>query len=141
MERVRELMRQGRNFRYSFTDPYVAAPPLVTATRKAGDCKAKSLWLCDQLGDENVRYVIGKSRRSAKLSHAWVMWKFDGRWWILDCTNTTRPIAADTVSKDVYIPLYSFDRTAAYRHATTRLTTAAIVSKRSAVAAKNLPRN
>lgn len=141
MDRVRQLMRQGRNFRYSFTDPYVAAPPIVTAMRKAGDCKAKSLWLCEQLGDEHVRYVIGKTRRNAKLSHAWVMWKFDGRWWILDCTNTARPIAADTVSKNVYIPLYSFDRTAAYRHASTQLITAGIVSKRSAVATKNHPRD
>jgi hypothetical protein len=35
MERARQLMREGRSFDYAFTDPYVAAPPSVTASRKA----------------------------------------------------------------------------------------------------------
>jgi hypothetical protein len=131
LNRVRGLMRHGRNFRYSYTDPYVAADPDVTATRKAGDCKAKSLWLCDRLGDRNVRYVIGKSRRNSPLSHAWVLWKHDGRWWILDCTNQTQPIAADSISPAEYIPLYSYDRTSAYCH------TAEGETKRASVAAKN----
>src|ERR1043165_8259666 len=49
MERVRQLMHIGRNFRYSFTTPYVAASPQTTAATRAGDCKAKALWLADQL--------------------------------------------------------------------------------------------
>src|SRR5687768_2301350 len=141
MERVRDLMRKGHKFRYSFTDPYVAALPHITATRKAGDCKAKSLWLCDQLGDENVRYVIGKSRRNAKISHAWLLWKNEGRWWILDCTNTARPIPADSVSRNQYIPLYSYDRAASYRHASTQLRTASVAGKRSAIGTKHAARN
>jgi len=138
MERVRRLMREGRSFHYSFTDPYVAALPAVTATRKAGDCKAKSLWLCEQLGDPNLRYVIGKSRRGARLSHAWVMWQHAGGWWILDCTNTNRPIPASSISKNEYIPLYSYDRTSAYHHASTPLTAMESVAvKGGAVATKN----
>ena len=116
MERAETLMRVGRGFRYSYTDPYNPALPSVTASVKAGDCKAKSLWLCDQLGDDSVRFVIGKARRTSRLSHAWVMWQHEGRWWILDCTNTSRPIPADRISRNEYIPLYSYDKTGAYRH-------------------------
>src|ERR1700694_5469600 len=64
LDRVRQLMHVGRAFRYSFTSPYVAATPNVTATTRAGDCKAKALWLADQLNDSHVRFVIGKARRS-----------------------------------------------------------------------------
>ncbi len=116
MDRVQTLMRLGRAFRYTYTDPYNPALPAVTAQARAGDCKAKSLWLCDQLGDGGVRFVIGKARRSSRLSHAWVLWKHNGRWWILDCTNSSRPIAADRVTRNEYIPLFSYDRSTAYRH-------------------------
>jgi hypothetical protein len=143
LNRVRTLMREGRQFHYSFTNPYVAARPTVTQERKEGDCKAKSLWLCDQLGDFNVRYVIGKSRRNARLSHAWVLWKHEGRWWILDCTNTDRPIPAETISETEYIAIYSYDRRSAYRHAaaTSQMVTANAEGKRGPVAARNLQCN
>jgi hypothetical protein len=142
MKRVCGLMREGRSFRYSFTEPYVAESPSVTASRKAGDCKAKSLWLCAQLGDQNLRYVIGKSRLGAKLSHAWVMWKADGKWWILDCTNTSRPILAESISSSEYIPLFSFDRDAAYEHAFPgTLARTSTTAKRSAIATKPAPQN
>src|SRR5476649_2928512 len=74
MTRVRQLMHEGRAFRYSFTSPYVAATPEVTASTRAGDCKAKALWLADQLNDGSVRFVIGKARRTSQMSHAWLMW-------------------------------------------------------------------
>jgi hypothetical protein len=121
MDRVRTLMRTGRSFRYSYSssNPYVADLPSRTAARRAGDCKAKSLWLIDQLGDANVRYVIGKARRSSKLSHAWVLWEHNNRWWILDCTMTREPIPADRVGRNEYIPFYSYAKNTAYRHATT----------------------
>lgn len=126
MDRVQKLMRVGRGFRYSHTDPYTAALPSVTATARAGDCKAKALWLADQLGDEKVRFVIGKATRRSKVSHAWVMWENEGRWWILDCTNTSRPLAADRVSKNEYVPLYSYAKSGSYRHASTRILTAGV---------------
>ena len=128
-DRVQNLLRVGRSFRYSFTDPYVAASPAVTERTRKGDCKAKSLWLVDQLGDANVRYVIGKARATSKISHAWVMWH-DGRdWWILDPTNTSRPIAAARVASNQYIPFYSWARNGSYRHATTTLNVATVASK------------
>ena len=138
MERAEKLMRIGHGFRYAFTDPYNPALPSVTARTRSGDCKAKSLWLCDQLGDASVRFVIGKAKRTSRISHAWVMWQNEGRWWILDCTNTSRPIAADQVSRDQYIPLYSYGRSGSYRHSATRTLVADAVAtgKRSPVAAK-----
>jgi hypothetical protein len=136
MEKVKQLMKEGKSFRYSFTEPYMAALPEVTAKVKAGDCKAKSLWLVNQLGDKNVRYVIGKARRTSKISHAWVMWNDGGRWWILDCTNTSKPIPADSVSSGEYIPLYSYDGSRSYRHSATSTFTASATAANAPVAAE-----
>jgi hypothetical protein len=116
MDRVAALMRQGRAFRYSHTDPYNPALPAETASRRVGDCKDKALWLCDQLHDPSARFVIGKMKRGNRISHAWVMWQHEGRWWILDCTMTTQPIAADKTGPDSYVPLYSFSKGAVFRH-------------------------
>jgi hypothetical protein len=138
MDRVRELMREGRSFRYSFTEPYVAQLPETTARTRTGDCKAKSLWIADQMGDRNnTRYVIGKARRTSKISHAWIMWNDGTRWWILDPTNTSRPIAADSVSKSEYIPLYSYDSRRCYRHAATEIFTASAATAGAPVAGKS----
>ena len=49
LNRVKSLMKQGRSFRYSFTEPYLATLPEVTARTKSGDCKAKTLRV-SQLG-------------------------------------------------------------------------------------------
>lgn len=140
MDRVTKLMKVGYGFRYSFTEPYVAALPEVTAKLRAGDCKAKSLWLVDQMGDRNVRYVIGKARRNSKISHAWVMWNDGRRWWILDPTNTSRPIAAERTGPNEYIPLYSYDSASAYRHAATTMMTVSTTAGKTPVAAQRARR-
>lgn len=115
------LLRTAYGFRYSPGDPYRADSPAVTAARKAGDCKAKALWLYDQLGDASVLYVIGKVSRASKNSHAWLYWQWENRWWILDPTNQNAPIAADTVAPGRYVPYYSFTTDATYRHPATYL--------------------
>ena len=125
MDEVRYFMHLGRSFRYSFTSPYVAATPEETAATHAGDCKAKALWLADQLNDDSVRFVIGKARVTSQMSHAWLMWQHDNRWYILDCTNNWDPIPADRVSTREYIPYYSFAKTGEYRHRATQIMTAA----------------
>lgn len=137
MDRVRSLMHEGRAFRYSFTSPYVAATPDVTAATRAGDCKAKALWLADQLNDQSVRFVIGKARRTSQMSHAWLLWQHENRWWILDCTNNWDPIPADRVSASRYIPYYSFAKNGEYRHRSTQLLVAeahGVAGNRGAIA-------
>ncbi len=134
MARVRELMHVGRNFRYSFTDPYVAATPQKTAELRAGDCKAKALWLADQMNDESVRFVIGKARATSRLSHAWLMWQHDSRWYILDCTNNREPIPADRISASEYIPFYSYAKNGTYSHQATQLYADSGAHRGSAVA-------
>ena len=116
MSKVQALMRQGREFRYVHTEPYVPAAPEETAARHKGDCKDKALWLIDQLQDPSARFVIGKEKRGAAVSHAWVMWQNEGRWWILDCTMTSKPMLADQVSMDKYVPLYSWTKGVSFRH-------------------------
>ena len=137
MNKVASLMREGRGFRYSHTEPYVAAMPDVTASRRLGDCKDKALWLCDQLGDENVRFVIGMMKRSARVSHAWVMWNDGSDWWVLDCTLNSRPIRADKVADGDYVPLYSWAKNGSYRHGSNRTMTASVASKKRAPVASS----
>lgn len=131
------LMKEGRRMRYCLSDPYRADPPSVTAGRKAGDCKSKALWLFDGLGDTNALFVIGKVQKRARSSHAWVYWRYDDRWWILDCTERADPIAADSVSSDRYVPYYSFGKAGTFRHrATSLILSGAITPSASPVAAK-----
>jgi hypothetical protein len=134
-EKVRKLLRQGRRFRYHYNEPYLAARPETTARLQAGDCKAKSLWLCSRLQDASARYVIGKAHRRSRISHAWVMWQDGSNWWILDPTNTSVPIRADRVSADQYIPFYSYAKNGAYRHRSSDMLLAEAVAN-SPVAAK-----
>jgi hypothetical protein len=116
-----ELVREGRRFRYLITDPYRAQPPAVTEARRAGDCKSKALWLYDHLGDPDAYFVIGKLERRSRNSHAWVYWRCNGRWWILDPTDRGTPISAESVSPSRYVPYYSYSRAGTFRHEATRL--------------------
>ena len=141
MDKVTALMKEGRSFRYQMDDPYVAALPQETARTRTGDCKDKALWLCDQLNDSSVRFVIGKTSRNAKMSHAWVLWKNEGRYWILDCTLNRAPIAADTLPADRYVPLYSYTKGTAFRHGGSSVNVAAVATKKmDSVASSNKSR-
>ena len=119
MPRARALMGEAHDFRYHSADPYRAALPETTAATHTGDCKAKALWLYDQLGDPSALYVIGKTFKGTKSNHAWLYWRCDARWWILDPTNRSTPIPADSVPEDRYVPYYSFGKEGAYRHRVT----------------------
>ncbi len=132
IERVRQLVREGRSFRYSFTNPYTPSAPSATAARHAGDCKDKALWLADGINDPSVRFVIGKARANSPISHAWLYWKdSNSRWWILDCTNLREPIPADRVSPSEYIPLYSYAKNGAFRHRASQTNYASAVAGRN----------
>ena len=120
MPRAKALMGEAHDFRYrSSPDPYRATLPETTASTRSGDCKAKSLWLYDQLGDSSALYVIGKTFKGAKSNHAWVYWRCDNRWWILDPTNRSSPVLADSLPSDRYVPYYSFGKEGAFRHRAT----------------------
>lgn len=129
---VTRLMKVGRRFRYSFNRPYTAMPPSVTERTRSGDCKDKALWLLSRMNDDSARFVIGKATSRSAISHAWVMWENNGRWWVLDCTNNSRPIPADSLSRNQYIPLYSYAKDGVYVHTATR--TASVASNTQPVA-------
>ena len=121
MARARELMNVAHAFRYRSQHPYLAALPEATEASRSGDCKAKSLWLYDQLGDPAALYVIGKTFKGTKSNHAWIYWRCDSRWWILDPTNRSTPVAADSFPDDRYVPYYSFGKAGVFRHRATAL--------------------
>jgi hypothetical protein len=138
MDKVQALMREGRAFHYAHIEPYYPAAPEVTAARHTGDCKDKALWLMNQMQDPSARFVIGKMTRGAHLSHAWVMWQHEGQWWILDCTMMSRPILADKAGVNDYVPLYSYGRSANFRHSDKAGLTADVAGKKqSPVASTN----
>jgi hypothetical protein len=110
------LMKVGHSFEYKSRDPYRPDPPKLTELQHSGDCKSKALWLFGNLADTGALFVIGKAEKNLRTSHAWVYWRCDGRWWILDCTERADPIAADTVSPNRYVPYYSFGKFGTYRH-------------------------
>ena len=118
LKHVCQLMRVGRHFRYTYTTPYTAASPEVTAATHAGDCKAKALWLAAQLNDSSVRFVIGKARAESTINHAWLLWTQDAsHTWILDCTNCSEPILAERADTSrEYIPTYSYGKGGSYRY-------------------------
>jgi hypothetical protein len=140
MDKVKALMGKGRGFRYSHTEPYQAALPEVTAARKVGDCKDKALWLCDQLEDQNVRFVIGRMKRSSHIRHAWVLWNDGTEWWVLDCTLNFRPIQASKVAPGDYVPLYSWSKSGTFRHTPSSSLLAAASRKSEPVASKGVRR-
>ena len=121
MLRALRLMEKGRSFSYRFTDPYRPQSPETTAAKRSGDCKSKALWLCSALGDPSALWVVGKKTRSSSENHCWVYWRNEGRWYVLDCTENTVPIPTDQLSRDRYIPYYSFGKAGAFRHSATRI--------------------
>jgi hypothetical protein len=115
---VEQLVREGRSFRYVFKkdEPYVPQAPSVTEATRAGDCKAKAVWLASKMSGAKVRYVIGKARISSNISHAWLIWDGPAGWLILDATNFSRPLSPDRVSPTEFVPTYSYSANASYAH-------------------------
>jgi len=120
MVRACHLMKVGHSFEYVSRDPYRPDAPKLTELQHSGDCKSKALWLFENLADSGALFVIGKAEKNLRTSHAWVYWRCDGRWWILDCTDRVDPVAADSVSPDRYVPYYSFGKLGTYRHPATK---------------------
>lgn len=109
-DRVCELMRRGRQFRYRMHHPYRACPPEVTEALREGCCKDKSLWLASRMDDDSIRYVIGRARRSSNGLHAWLHWQSGGRTWVLDCTNHSRPLRRDRLPPGEYVAMYQWSK-------------------------------
>jgi hypothetical protein len=116
MEEVRKLMREGFGFHYSMTKRFVPSSPETTEKRRAGDCKDVALWLANRIDDPNIRFVVGKARSNSAMKHAWLLWRHDDRWWILDCIGKWQPVAAEKVGTDQYIPFYSYSRDGVFKH-------------------------
>ena len=117
--RVEQLVRQASEFRYTYTKnhPYVPQKPRVTEATKAGDCKAKALWLAAKMRSSRVRYVVGKAWRFDSRNHAWLMWKGPNGWLILDPSNHDHPLSPQRLSSLQFIPLYSYGPSGSYAHA------------------------
>jgi hypothetical protein len=107
-EAVRALMKTGHRYKYEPSAPYTTTPPEITENGEAGDCKAKALWLASRMNDPGVGFVLGKLRSDENVGHAWLLWEYQGKAWILDCTTGERPRRADSFPPDRYIPKYLF---------------------------------
>jgi hypothetical protein len=115
---VEKWVSEGRAFRYSFSksQPYVPQSPEQTESTRSGDCKAKSLWLADKMDTRKVRFVIGKFKRGAAQSHAWLIWNGPNGWLILDATMYSRSLDPARVSQNEFLPTYSYAPGSKYTH-------------------------
>ena len=115
---VEQLVAEGRSFRYVYktTEPYVPQMPEVTEATKAGDCKAKALWLASKMDSAHVRFVVGKAKAVSNMNHAWLIWEGPEGWLILDATLYSHPLEPETLSSSQFIPLYSYGPSGKYAH-------------------------
>ena len=120
IDEVRSQLRTAKRFRYYFNaaEPYTPQAPEVTESRQQGDCKAKSLWLANKMGDRKARYVVGKAKPGDKVSHAWLLWSNGGTWLFLDPTLESDVVYADRVTGRKLISNYSYSGSSAYVHPT-----------------------
>jgi hypothetical protein len=120
VDEVRTQLRTARRFRYYFNaaEPYTPQMPEVTEARREGDCKAKSLWLASKMGDRSVRFVVGKTKPGAKMSHAWLLWSNGGTWLFLDPTMESDVLYAERLVGRKLIPQYSYSASSSYSHPT-----------------------
>jgi transglutaminase-like putative cysteine protease len=104
---VMKWMKQIRNYKYSRSQTWHT--PEQTEKRRAGDCKDKATLLLSYLkgkGETNVKLVIGKKSSSSTDTHAWVEWKHNGQWIILDPTYDSKPVVDN--QEDEYLKQYIF---------------------------------
>jgi hypothetical protein len=114
---VKDYVRTGKGFRYYMKHPYIPQTPTETEATRAGDCKAKSLWVAYKMDDRTLRYVIGRARKTSGMSHAWLLWKGPNGWLILDATNYSSPIEVSRLGPNEFVPLYSYSAGGKYVHA------------------------
>lgn len=115
LEKVIALMREAHSFEYKMEDPLRPLTPAETARRRAGDCKAKALWLCKEMNDASILYVIGKVSHDSLINHAWLQWRKGDQWYVLDATNSCQPMPAEHLGHQSYIPIYAFSKEGAVR--------------------------
>jgi hypothetical protein len=116
IELVNELVKTGRAFRYVMKNPYVPQTPAETEASKAGDCKAKSLWVASKMDDRSIRFVVGRVKSVTGMSHAWLLWKGPEGWLVLDATMYSRPLDLARLGPQEFTPLFSYTASGKYVH-------------------------
>jgi len=84
-----------------------------------GDCEDMAIWLYVKLKRKDVgpvRLCIGKHSRTAAQMHAWLVWSDGRRLYVLDPSTSDEPLREDQVRPGSYIPYYSYDGDAKWRH-------------------------
>jgi hypothetical protein len=115
---VMAKMKDARRIRHQYDprEPYIPQTPLITERRRVGDCKAKALWLIQELNDPRARFVVGKYRGARTKNHAWVLWSDGSHWWVLDPTFHDRPVSIGETRSEKWEPHYSYDKRGRYVH-------------------------
>jgi hypothetical protein len=117
MDLVEQYVHTGRGFRYYMKNPYVPQTPAETEASRAGDCKAKSLWVAYKMDDRTLRFVVGRARAESGMLHAWLLWKDTTGWWILDATKFSAPLDLDRLGPQEFISYYSYSAKGEFVHA------------------------
>jgi hypothetical protein len=113
---VEGYVKTGRGFRYYMKHPLIPQTPAETESSRAGDCKAKSLWVADKMDDRSLRFIVGRARASSGMNHAWLLWKGPNGWLILDPTLLSTPIPIGRVGPTEYTARYSYSANGKFIH-------------------------
>ena len=116
MDSVEQYVRTGRGFRYYMKHPYIPQTPAETEASRAGDCKAKSLWVAYKMDDRSLRFVVGRARAESGMLHAWLLWKDTTGWWVLDATKFSTPLNLARLGPQEFISYYSYSAKGEFVH-------------------------
>ena len=68
------------------------------------------------MDDRKVHFVVGRIKSVSGMSHAWLLWKGAGGWWVLDATMYSRPLNVARLGPSEFTPLYSYTAGGKYVH-------------------------
>ncbi|MEM9444747.1 MAG: hypothetical protein AAGA18_05275 [Verrucomicrobiota bacterium] len=114
--KVNQWMKEINTIPYKYTSTWKRPSEVVSSN--SADCKGKSIMLYERLkkaGVKNVKIVIGKRTPKSRVHHAWVIWKKDGKNYLLDPTFYNQAYELQSIHNTFYNAYYAFTGGRKYR--------------------------
>lgn len=116
LSKVNEWMSQLHSIPYRYSSAW--RTPDEMQQLRTGDCKSKAVclyYLMRAYGARNVMLVVGRRSNSSKGTHAWLLWKSQGRVYLLDPSVSKTALEMTGQAFDQYIPHYAYSAGKKYR--------------------------
>lgn len=109
LDQVNGWMRQLKAIPYQYTNSWKT--PGEMKASGTGDCKAKAVslyYLMRAYGARNVMLVVGRKSSNSQGTHAWLIWKSQGRVFLLDPTAQSQAIEITGSDLKNYVPHFAY---------------------------------